>query len=160
MAEVLGTIASGIAVAQFAGNIIASSQKIRGFWKAMKDAPKKIGDMLEEIEMLGQVLLHLNDDLGQNKKHLKNQQVQGAEAEHKMTQGSLLHCRKVIEDLDSILVDLDLGMQGKGSSGATDKARKWASFKSIMRADELKELIDKLERSKTILLLAVSSHNM
>ncbi|APA15417.1 hypothetical protein sscle_14g101870 [Sclerotinia sclerotiorum 1980 UF-70] len=57
MAEILGVIASGIAVAQVASAIVESIREIYSLTSEIKDAPKKLGDLLVEIEFLGEILV-------------------------------------------------------------------------------------------------------
>lgn len=64
MAELLGLIASGIAVAQLATSIVSSVQKTRALWTNFNSAPQQVGDALMEIELLNKVIgsLELKDD--------------------------------------------------------------------------------------------------
>ncbi|TGO23689.1 hypothetical protein BPAE_0124g00210 [Botrytis paeoniae] len=50
MAEVLGTIASGISIAQLAGNLASSIIKLKRYWDQIQDAPDDIAFLVREIE--------------------------------------------------------------------------------------------------------------
>jgi hypothetical protein len=147
MAEVLGTVASGIAVAQLAGAIVSSTQKIYTFWKEMKDAPKNIGDLLVEIELLGEVLVEY---------HTLNGQGSTPHHHSAMLKKIYLHCETAIKELDEVLVTLDEGLKQGGS-----RARKtWHAFRVVMKGSTLEDLMEKLERAKSMLNLASQCHIM
>ncbi|KAF7898094.1 hypothetical protein EAF00_004540 [Botryotinia globosa] len=50
MAEVLGTIASGIRIAQLAGNLASSIIKLKNYWDKIQDTPDDIGVLVHKIE--------------------------------------------------------------------------------------------------------------
>lgn len=62
MAEVLGIVASGISVAQLAGQVTSSIIKLREYWKQIQNAPADINRLLREIESLNLILCHIQDD--------------------------------------------------------------------------------------------------
>lgn len=56
MAEVLGLVASGISVAQFAGSIVTTSLKVKALLDEVKGAPESLRDTLDHIEILTPIL--------------------------------------------------------------------------------------------------------
>jgi hypothetical protein len=62
MAEVLGKVASGISVAQLAGQITSSIIKLKNYWNQIQNAPSDINRLLREIESLNLILCHIQDD--------------------------------------------------------------------------------------------------
>jgi hypothetical protein len=62
MAEVLGVVASGIAVAQIAGQITGSIVKLKSYWDQIEKAPAEINHLLREIESLNLILQHMQED--------------------------------------------------------------------------------------------------
>jgi ElaB/YqjD/DUF883 family membrane-anchored ribosome-binding protein len=147
MAEVLGTVASGIAIAQLAGAIVSSTRKIYIFWKDMKDAPKHIGGLLVEIELLGEVLVE---------HYTSNRQENGIYHHSAILQKIYLHCETAIKDLDEVLETLDKGLKKSGS-----KAKKiWYNFRVAMKGSVLEDLMERLERAKLMLNLASQCHMM
>ncbi len=91
MAEVLGIVASGIAIAQLASSVVLSTQKLSKFWSDLKGAPKQIGDVLKELEMLGKVTEHIEMP-GQS----------GGPGE-KLLKEALYFCSEVIGEFESLL---------------------------------------------------------
>jgi hypothetical protein len=63
MAEVLAIVASGISIAQIAGSVVSSVDKIKDYWDQIKDAPDHIQNLLQEIDTLSLLLRHIQDDL-------------------------------------------------------------------------------------------------
>lgn len=65
MAEVLGAIAGGINIAQFAGQIAKSVIILKEYWDLVNDAPADIHFLLREIESLCLILerIEYNDNL-------------------------------------------------------------------------------------------------
>ena len=52
MAEVLGVVASGVAVSQIAGQVTKSIFKLKQYWGQVQDAPDEIKYLLREIDSL------------------------------------------------------------------------------------------------------------
>ncbi|ESZ93562.1 hypothetical protein SBOR_6045 [Sclerotinia borealis F-4128] len=92
MAEILGVFASCVAVAQLAGSIVASSQKIYTFLANVKDAPKNVTDLITEIELLGGLLLEYYDA-----------ESAGGRTTSAITEKTLKYCRHTMNELDEIL---------------------------------------------------------
>ncbi|PQE31500.1 Ankyrin repeat-containing domain protein [Rutstroemia sp. NJR-2017a WRK4] len=147
MTEVLGTVASGIAIAQLAGAVVSTTQKIYIFWKEMKDAPKHIGCLLVEIELLGEVLVEY---------YTSNRQGNGIYHHSTTLEKIYMHCETAIKDLDEVLETLDKGLKKSGS-----KAKKiWYTFRVVMKGSVLEDLMERLERAKSMLNLASQCHMM
>ncbi|PQE04192.1 Ankyrin repeat-containing domain protein [Rutstroemia sp. NJR-2017a BVV2] len=137
MAEVLGTVASGIAVAQLAGVIVSSTQKIYTFWRGMKNAPKDIGKLLHEIEILGGIL---------GEYHSSNDEENGPSA---TLQKIYQHCEIAIEELDEVLATLDHGFTSRSKAKKT-----WRIFRVVVKGSTLEDLSKRLDRAKAMLSLA------
>ncbi|KAK0109191.1 hypothetical protein ONS96_003014 [Cadophora gregata f. sp. sojae] len=65
MAEVLGVVASGIAVTQLAGQVAKSVIKLKECWDQVQEAPADIKYLLREIDSLNLILNHIQE--GQTK---------------------------------------------------------------------------------------------
>lgn len=64
MAEVIGVVASGVSLAQLAGNITSCLIKLKNYWDQVKEAPEEIEYLLREIESFNLILSHIQNDLG------------------------------------------------------------------------------------------------
>lgn len=62
MAEVVGIVASGIAISQAAGMILKTSIKIMGLLQHVRDTPEDIYLLLRKIEFLTTILNESNND--------------------------------------------------------------------------------------------------
>jgi hypothetical protein len=56
MAEVIGIVASGISIAQIAGQVASSIVKIKNFWDQVKAAPDDINHLLREVDSFSLIL--------------------------------------------------------------------------------------------------------
>lgn len=141
MAEVVGVFASGIAVAQLAGTIVASSRKIYTFWSNIKDAPKNVIQLIEEVEILGGLLLEYYDN-----------DSAGRQQTSPIINKTFEHCRDAMNELDEILRTMDVGI--KKSNGKA--ARHWMGMKAAMKGNLVQDLVNRLERARSLLGMARS----
>ena len=143
MAEVLGVVASGISIGSLAIQLFDSLQKIHRFWKLVDGAPKEIEDMIEELQVLGSVLNDLMKEPGD---------IQSLPS--KSVQACVQHCCKVLDDLEPIVLKLYSNFSG-------GKHRKqWASMKSALKKEDLRDLTQRLERTKSTLSIAIDSYKL
>jgi hypothetical protein len=145
MAEVLGVVASGIAVAQLADQIVRSIRNIHDFWQSIRDAPKDLNDALEELEILGDTLLGLQEDLSDR----GGREMPGASAAK-----CLQYCRKVADDLEAIVVGLQQGLDGKRGR------RQLAAVKAVLQKRTLQDFQQRLDRAKWMLTLAIQGYSL
>jgi hypothetical protein len=137
MAEVVGIVASGIAVAQLAGSIVTSAQNLHNIWTSLKGAPKVVRDCLREIELLGTVI------------HTVKFEAEGED----VVKRALIYCEEVVGEFESILRGVAL-VDGRGQS------RPWGKVKFLFKEKELGESMGRLERAKSMLGLAVDYYSM
>ena len=71
MAEVLGAVASGIAIGQLAASIARSIIAIKEGRSQVQDAPAEIGNLIRQIDSLNRILQHIEDD--QSREDIKKQ---------------------------------------------------------------------------------------
>jgi len=145
MAELVGVVASSIAVAQLASQIVQNIRNIHDFWQSIRDAPKDLSEALEELELLGDTLVELHKNLDRH----AGRQLPGAPAIRCMQ-----HCRRVADDLEAIVVDLHKGPDDKKSR------RRWAAIKAALRKRALQDFQQRLDRAKSMLTLAISCYSL
>ena len=138
MAEVLGVVASGVGIGSLAIQLFDSLQKLHRFWKLVDGAPKDIESLVEELHVLGCVF----DEL-----------IKGSEVTENLPVGSLevclKYCSKVMNDLNPIVQRLHSGI-AKGN-----QRKQWTSIKAAFKKEDLRDLVQRLERSKSTLGLAI-----
>lgn len=62
MAEVFGLVASGVSISALVGQIASSVVKLKSYLDQIKDAPKDISSLIEEIEDVQFLLSDIEDD--------------------------------------------------------------------------------------------------
>jgi len=145
MAEVLGVVASSIAVAQLADRIVQSIRKIHDFWKSIRGAPQELNDALEELEILGDTLMELHTLLNKRDK---------PELPGNAAMKCLSYSRKVADDLETIVIGLRQGLDGKRGP------REWAAMKTAFQKRTLQGFQQRLDRAKSMLTLAISCYSL
>jgi hypothetical protein len=63
MAEVLGVVASGIAISQAAQTVGGAVFSLSRLWKEVKDVPDTIQHILEELELAGRIVATIEAEL-------------------------------------------------------------------------------------------------
>jgi hypothetical protein len=145
MAEVLGVVASVVAVAQLAGELVVTAQKLYAFWVGVKGAPKQVGDALKEIQLVGKIIAGMG---------VEEQNGFGGDREDIVWE-ALSYCREVMEEFGYLLGKLGMDMASRKAG-----KRQWASLKVFLKSQVLSELEGKFERAKSLLGLAVDFYSM
>ena len=143
MAEAFGVITGAISIASLAFQIFDSIQQLRGFCASIQDAPEAVSNVLEELEILGDTLLHI----------YQNQKLNQDEIDPNI-QRSLTYVDRVAGELQSIIKDLARGMDG------SRKKQKWGAIRAAMKKNSVGDLQTRLERSKSILSIAIQCSTM
>lgn len=142
MAEVLGIVASGISVAQMAGQLLTCIEQLRTFCRALRNIPEELRGVLNEIEILGDVFYHLGV--------LDSTPSQPG---YSALRASLAHCQAAALKLQAVTM--------KSSSPLkADKKRAWNAIKAVLRREEAKELKCQLEAAKSLLSLALTCYSV
>jgi uncharacterized protein YoxC len=66
MAEVVGVVASSVAIGTLAAQMTSSVAKLKSYWDQVKDAPEDINDLIEQLEFFRQVLTNIETDQQQH----------------------------------------------------------------------------------------------
>lgn len=146
MAEVLGVVASGIAVTQLAGQIAGSIIKLKGYWSQVKEAPAEINHLIREIDSLNLMLQHMQDDRTQ-------QFPQKLSAHNICIEKSLELCRECAMELSGLVNELAMKLQGKNGW-----RRKVGSAKVMLSGDDIKVLKRRLKGAIRLLSLSYQFH--
>lgn len=138
MAELLGTIAGGAGLASLVIQVLENTRKLADLHSAIRDAPKEIGAILEEINILANVLLGFS----------KMQSLTEDESSKPIARiftDTLRYCKLASQHLSAIVSELDVGM--------TSQPKRF-SVKVVLRKKKLEALLFRLERAKSTLALA------
>jgi prenyltransferase beta subunit len=145
MAEVLGIVASGISVAQIAGQLLACVKTLRSLSRAVRDLPDDLCRILDEAEILGRMFYQLE---ALNK-------CSPSPGGSNILEASLAHCAGVAATLEALATRANVSFKGGNS-----KSRPWEFIKALLKKDELEELKNRLESAKSLLHLAVTCYSL
>jgi hypothetical protein len=145
MAEALGVVASGIAVAQLATQVASSIIKLKNYCEHIKDVPSEIGH-LREIDSLNLILCHIQDDQARqsdpasigNSVYLKQ---------------SLELCQQGSTELGILVNELAAKIDGKHGL-----KKKFGSAKVVLKNEEIKKLKRRMKSAIRLLSLSYQCH--
>jgi hypothetical protein len=138
MAEVLGLVASGISVAQIAGQLLGCIKQLCALCRALRDTPEELQGILEELEILGEIHYQLGTF-----------QPDSSRLGHNALRLSLINCRKAASNLEVLVTRSSRSLQA-------DKKRPWHLVKVVLKREEIKELKAQLEAAKSLLHLSMT----
>ncbi|KAK8128763.1 hypothetical protein PG984_009871 [Apiospora sp. TS-2023a] len=135
MAEILGAVASGISIAQFAGIIIKTSFRIKNLLEEMKEIPQELQRHLAQIQILAPLLVEI--DHGPS-----------------ISNGALIaaaeQCRQAALELDAFATELSHQLQS--SKGST---RRFRSFQVVLQKNTLASHEKRVHATMQMLMLAL-----
>jgi predicted RecB family endonuclease len=138
MAEVVGLFASGVAVIQLATRIISVSEKLHRFCGGVKGIPKRISDLLEEIQMLAKTLKQM------------------PLCENDVAQECLRFVEETMAELETFLKEVEVKMDACRGGARAVVGR----VKAVMKDQEMVRLVARLERTKGTFEIAVRAYHM
>jgi hypothetical protein len=146
MAEVLGVVASGIAVGQLFGEVTSCIIKLKEYCKQIKDAPDDVRYLLLEIDAFSLILRHIRDD--QALWQTTDNRAGSICVEH-----SLKLCREAVDELNYLVIELAEKIEGKGGW-----RRKAGAAKLVLKKEEIKRLKTRVDNATRLLTLAYQLH--
>lgn len=143
MAEILGTVASGLAVAEVGLKVGGTVWKLKKLWQEVHQVPATIQDLMRQIEMMDPILSDYETILGIGSTAIPIQPPthNGAPA----TQ-SAAYCREALNDLRRLVEDLDVAVESERRSRRTV-----ARMKAVLKKDTVKGFQDRLEKAMRLL---------
>lgn len=143
MAEVFGVITGAISVGSLAIQIFDSIQKLHEFCNAVQDVPRDFFRILEELELLGSILIELENDS-------ETQGILTEKVRLPSVKDPLDYCRRAAQELNNLVIELSY------YSKDTKIRRKWAAVKAVLKKDRVVGIQKRLESAKSMLNLAIS----
>lgn len=133
MSGVLEAVASAAGLTSLAIQIVENIHKIQKFYSAVKNAPEETKSLVLELELLGSVLAeYSSQDAMESLSSLQNEVSE--------------QCRAALGTLYLITNEICIGCGARRHS--------WTSVKALMKRKKLEEILTKIERLKTTLILA------
>ena len=135
MAEILGIVSGTVGVAGFAIEILDSIRKLRVFCSKVKHAHARLEDLLNEVQFLASFIT----DLGQLDIPFEPRGVAQLASEN---------CRRASEIVAQVLFKVHASLSRNKRSG------RWSSLKLVMQENDVQDNLNRLERAKSMLLIA------
>ncbi|KAK3393463.1 hypothetical protein B0H63DRAFT_458270 [Podospora didyma] len=146
MAEVLGLVASGIAVSLAADTVGGVVTSLRKLWCEVKDVPETIKDMMENLEGLGLIVTGMENELGISSSHPNS-------AVSNMQSHAIHRCRKAHKDLSGLAQDLSSDIM------SSQRRKKLVARTSVvLKKDTLTKYERRLQQDVQLLSLALQIH--
>ncbi|KAK6224011.1 hypothetical protein LQW54_000157 [Pestalotiopsis sp. IQ-011] len=143
MAEVLGVVASGIAVVDAAGQIGSGIIKLRRLWDEIKDVPETINSLMQQLELLAMVIGEMET----------MQHSSAGDAirpfNSKGMQLSMIRCREAMNTLDDLVSKLAMHVDSEKRS-----KRAKAKLKVALSKDNLAQCHNRLKDTVQLLQFA------
>lgn len=139
MAEILGVVASGIAVGQATATITTSLLKLKELWNQVRDIPDDLTHLVHEIEIAYLVLAESKDQEQLVAYHLRSRSLERA---LQLTDDAAQELIALVDDLQSRV------RQSQGWK------KKIAAAKAVFARDQIKRYKSRLKRCLRLLTLA------
>jgi hypothetical protein len=137
MAEIFGAAASGAGLVSLAIQLLESSQKLKGFYDATKDAPQAVADLGFELETMSlslrQLEFHRRGDVDGDG----------------LLGRCLLTCNKMVGKIEVVVDKMERQLKRSRNVG-----RLYAAFKE----PDTRKLLEDLEQAKSSMLSAYMSY--
>lgn len=128
MAEVVGLIASGIHIAQLAGQVADSVMELKRLGNLVREAPSDVKYYVAQVDSINLILSHIQDDCGQETRS-------GMGNKNNYMQRSLELCKGGADKLNAAVTELSDKIHGK-----TGWRLKMGSIKVVLKKHDLQRL--------------------
>ncbi|GKT49492.1 uncharacterized protein ColSpa_09673 [Colletotrichum spaethianum] len=142
MAEVLGVVASAIAVGQATGQAAKSVLKLKQLWDQIENAPQRFDDLLSKLEILDALLKDVD-------RQFAEPSLPAGFWDRSLAQQTFKLCRSVSTQLESLCITLNDQIRSPKKS-----KRVRGAIKVVVDDDYLKALEAKLESAFSLLQMA------
>lgn len=150
MAEILGAVASGLAVAKVGLKVGGTVWKLKKLWQEVHEVPAAIRDLMRQIEMMEPILSAHETSLSIQDTALP---ARFSACNGAPTTQSAAHCREALDDLQRLVEDLDFAVDSEKR-----RTRTFARMKVVLKKHTIKGFQDRLERATRLLQLAQVSY--
>ena len=141
MAEALGAVSGAFGIASFAFQIGESALKFKRLWSSIKDAPKEVTKLVDEVSTFAAVLSDFSSAYAHAIQFIASPS--GKECYH--------CCEALTSELDNILRELEMGLK---------KGKYRGGIKTVLYKDKISSVRSALHEAKTSLVLAQGSLTM
>ncbi|KAN0109982.1 ankyrin [Hyaloscypha variabilis] len=146
MAEIIGTVASGIAIAQLAASIANSIVAIKEGWSQVQDAPAEVDNLMRQIDSLNLILQHIEHDQSQ-------EDLPQLSSANLCVRQSLALCEEGAAELAALADELTAKIHGKQGW-----RKKLGSANIVLRKADIKKLKSRMKNAIQLLSLSYQLH--
>lgn len=139
MAEILGAVASGFAVAEVGLKVGGTVWKLKKLWEEVHEVPATIQDLMRQIEIMDPILCDHENTLGNQNIALPTQLPTHNTASAML---SAAYCREALNDLRHLVEDLDVAIESEKRSRRT-----LARMRVVLKKDTIRGFQDRLNRA-------------
>lgn len=143
MAEVLGAVASGLAVAETGLKVGGTLWKLRKLWQQVHEVPETVQALMRQIELMDPVLSDHETNFDVKSVAIRQRSSTPNNSQALM---SAEYCRKALNDLQSLVEDLDGAIESEKRIRRT-----FAKMKVVLKKDTIKEFQERLDRALKLL---------
>lgn len=134
MAEVFGVAAGAVGVASLSIQLAESLQKVKSFYASVKNAPLQVAELIEEIEIMQDILSDLEGN-----------------SEAVAASSNMKRCIKVARR-----ATISFATFSKELQASVKKSKYRGSARFALSREDIKQMLNQLERTKSSLNLAYS----
>ena len=146
MAEVIGLVSSGIAIAQLAGSVGAVAIKLNGLWQEVKDVPETIQYMTNHLSKLDTIVNEMGTSRNSNSPH---DSAAGQPHHPSPSPLALQHCQMACQNLESLVRDLSVDI-----ASSRKRKRLMGKVAVVLKKDTLAKYELRLQNAVQLLSLA------
>lgn len=143
MAEVLGAVASGLAVAEVGLKVGGTVWKLKSLWQQVHEVPETMQDLMKQIEMMDPILSDYETNLGVQSASLINHSPTRHDSP---TNLSAAYGREALNNLRRLVEDL-----GEAIESEKRRRRTLAKMRVMLKNDTIKRFQERLERAIRLL---------
>jgi hypothetical protein len=136
MAELFGVASGALSVAEFAGQLAQSAAFLHDFFKDIKNAPKTVQRISEELCILTSILIEIQKSYNIHDAELRN---------------SLQHCGKRLDEVVAFIKNIDPAQYEQ------KRLRLWSQCKVALKRSDLMKYLAELDRCTLMLVQACNN---
>ncbi|KAM0806610.1 hypothetical protein AB5N19_06947 [Seiridium cardinale] len=148
MAEALGAVASGIAVAQIAGTAGSAIWKLKQLWDEIEDVPEIISDLIEQLDCL-------DPSLWAAERQFSQQEIPALFWDQTAARRSTEYCRRALQKISDLTDDLSMLIDSKKGI-----RRKIGCMKVVLKKQQISSLEQRLGNAIRMLQVAQQGYIM
>ncbi|KAJ4996284.1 hypothetical protein K4K48_008765 [Colletotrichum sp. SAR 10_66] len=146
MTEVLGVVASALAVAELTGKFGVSIVKLKKLWDEIQDVPEEMNRLMRRLEILKPVLAEMEAEFIQQRYKVYHNSAANL---------SIEYCRQAVDDLGALAEDLQMKI-----SAAKRTRRNITRLKVSFKKETIRNYQERIDFALQLMSLSQQTHIM